>query len=326
MKKRNKRFLIIFFIIVISSAVYYFFHEIIAYTGDAHIRANWVQISPRVEGHIKSVFVRNNQYVEKGMILMEIEKHPYNLIVNEKRAGVKKAEARLAILKTKLKAATEDLEIMQNKYALRLKKKERFHKLKREEIIPEQEYEDLLAALDDTKAKLNETEEEYKYSEELVAVQLTIINSSKAELALSEYELSMTDIRAPSSGHVTNVYVRPGDFAHKGQPMFGIVANDEWWVEANYKTNLLRKMKPGQKVWISTGLHPFRVLDGKVVSIGYGISRTPHRDKTLPYIKPTMDWIRLERRFPVRIEFVDLPDGLRLRMGANARTAINLID
>jgi len=318
--------LIIFFIILVSCSVYYFFHEIIAYTGDAHIRANWVQISPRIEGHIKSVFVRNNQYVEKGMVLMEIEKHPYNLIVNEKRACVKKAEARLDILKTKLKTATEDLKIMQNKYALKLKKKERFRKLKREEIIPEQEYEDILAALDDTKAKLNETEEEYKYSEELVAVQFTIINSSKAELALAEYELSMTDIRAPSSGHVTNVYVRPGDFANKGQPMFGIVGNDEWWVEANYKTNLLRKVEPGQKVWISTGLHPFRLLEGRVISIGYGISRTPHQDKTLPYIKPTMDWIRLERRFPVRIDFVDLPDDLRLRMGANARTAINLIN
>ena len=92
------------------------------------------------------------------------------------------------------------------------------------------------------------------------------------------------------------------------------------------KTNLLSKIKLAQRVWISTGLYPFRVLKGRVVSIGHGISRTPHRDKTLPYIKPTMDWIRLERRFPVRIELVDLPDDVRLRMGANARTAINLMD
>ncbi|OEU79518.1 MAG: hypothetical protein BA872_05455 [Desulfobacterales bacterium C00003060] len=115
MKKRNRRLLIILSIIIVCSGVYYFFHGVLAYTSDAYIRANWVEISPRIEGHIKSVSVSNNQYVEKGTIVMEIEKHPYQSILNEKQARLNEAEARLGILKTELEAARQGLKFIQDK-------------------------------------------------------------------------------------------------------------------------------------------------------------------------------------------------------------------
>ena len=42
----------------------------------------------------------------------------------------------------------------------------------------------------------------------------------------------------------------------------------------------------------------------------------------LPYVAPTTDWIRLQRRIPVTIVLVDPPPDGTLYMGADARTVI----
>lgn len=40
----------------------------------------------------------------------------------------------------------------------------------------------------------------------------------------------------------------------------------------------------------------------------------------LPYVAPTTDWIRLQRRFPVTLTLIDPP--ANLYMGADVRVAI----
>ena len=42
----------------------------------------------------------------------------------------------------------------------------------------------------------------------------------------------------------------------------------------------------------------------------------------LPYVAPTTDWIRLQRRFPVTLNLVDPPADLILHMGADARVLV----
>ena len=106
--------------------------------------------------------------------------------------------------------------------------------------------------------------------------------------------------------------------------MFGITESDEWWVEANYKECFVGKIKPGQKVWIQCDLYPFRLFEGEVVNACTAVSRREVPQTTLPYIEPTIDWIRLQYRFPVRIKFVNLPKDVKLRMGADVRTLIFL--
>jgi multidrug efflux system membrane fusion protein len=61
---------------------------------------------------------------------------------------------------------------------------------------------------------------------------------------------------------------------------------------------------------------------GHIASIGQGISRDPEAAKLLPYVAPTTDWIRLQRRFPVTILLDEPPPNMKLFMGADARTVI----
>ena len=157
-----------------------------------------------------------------------------------------------------------------------------------------------------------------------VAEQATVIDASRARVAMAEYELSMCRICAPNPGYVNNMYIRPGDYAVVGEPMFGIVETTEFWVEANYKESHCGKIKPGQKVWMQCDLYPSRIFNGEVVSMGTGVSRSDQPQQALPYISPTIDWIRLQYRFPVRIKILDPPPDVQFRMGADVRTLILL--
>ena len=56
--------------------------------------------------------------------------------------------------------------------------------------------------------------------------------------------------------------------------------------------------------------------------IARGISRVQAHEGLLPYVAPTTDWIRLQRRFPVTLTLVDRPPDNLLFMGADARVVI----
>lgn len=82
------------------------------------------------------------------------------------------------------------------------------------------------------------------------------------------------------------------------------------------------RIKPGQKVWILADLYPFTLMKGEVVSITNAVNRTNDQEKKLPYIEPTIDWIRLQYRFTVIIKITDKPKDAVLRMGSSARVYV----
>lgn len=325
MKKRRKILTISLLIIFSVVGIYYFFHGwYFAYCSDVYIRAHIIEIAPRVQGHLISVLVKNNQSVKKDDLLMEIDPTPYQLMLDVKTASLKQQGARLKILQTKYKMSEHELSAVRDQYRLALKKKARMQKLADDHAVSKQKYEDSITELDNAKNKLTEAQEECEYWADSQSVQLTVIESIKSEVALAEYTLSQTKIKAPASGFIVNINARAGDFAQQGKAMFGILEDQEWWVKANYKENLIRKIHTGQKVWITTELYPYRIFEGEVVNIGRAISRTPDEEKIIPYVQPTTDWIRLQRRFQVRIKFTDIPNDVKFHMGADARTFIFL--
>ncbi|MDX1417876.1 MAG: hypothetical protein R3293_26990, partial [Candidatus Promineifilaceae bacterium] len=45
-------------------------------------------------------------------------------------------------------------------------------------------------------------------------------------------------------------------------------------------------------------------------------------EKLLPTISPTFEWIRLAQRVPVRIHLMNLPEGVKLRVGTTASVLV----
>ena len=215
--KKPRKFLIFFlFFIAVCIAVAVVFHEVVVYTSNAYIRANWAAVSPRVKGHVKAVHVQNNARVKKGELMIELEEYPYRLVLNVHKATLAQDQAQLKVTEVKYEMARETLKSVTAEFKLAVKKRDRFKELVREKAVSRQVYENVETELDNTTIRLTQAKENVKYWMAAVAEQATVIDASRARVALAEYDLSMCRICAPNPGFVNNMYIRPGDYARGG--------------------------------------------------------------------------------------------------------------
>lgn len=144
-----------------------------------------------------------------------------------------------------------------------------------------------------------------------------------AALELAELNLSHATVRAPVSGYITHLRLRPGDYATVGETKVAIVDAHSFWVVGYFEETKLRHIRVGDTAHIVLmGYEP--VIAGHVESIGHGIG--DNNDETgglgLPDVEPTFSWVRLAQRVPVRIHIDALPKGIELVAGLSASVEV----
>jgi multidrug efflux system membrane fusion protein len=144
----------------------------------------------------------------------------------------------------------------------------------------------------------------------------------QAELATAEWQLGRTELSAPADGTINNLTVRVGDTARQDEPLIGIVDANAFRIVADYKQSYIRAFQVGGTAWVWLDSHPWHFYRARIEGTARGISRTRESAGLLPYVAPTTDWIRLQRRFPVTLTLVDRPPDDLLFMGADARVVI----
>lgn len=156
----------------------------------------------------------------------------------------------------------------------------------------------------------------------MLAMHEAAIAPAQAELATAAWRLDRTEIRSPADGTINNLTVRVGDTASAETPLIGVVDAHAWRIVANYKQDVIRRLRAGGTAWVWLDTHPWRFYPARLQGIERAISRSPDAPGLLSYVAPTTDWIRLQRRFPVTLTLVDPPPDLTLYMGADARSLI----
>src|SRR5208283_2998846 len=68
-------------------------------TDDAYVNGHVTFVAPRVSGQISRVLVDDNYRVQKGELLADLDKEPYQIAVSQKKAAVDTAEADLQAAK-----------------------------------------------------------------------------------------------------------------------------------------------------------------------------------------------------------------------------------
>ncbi len=64
-------------------------------TDDAYVNGHVTSVAARVPGQVTHVYVEDNNRVKKGDLLVQLDKEPYQIAVNQKRAAVETAQANL---------------------------------------------------------------------------------------------------------------------------------------------------------------------------------------------------------------------------------------
>ncbi len=97
MKRRHRAILICGTIVIIIAALAYYLHSrSFESTDNAFVEGGIVQISPRVSGQVIQIYVTDNQRVQKGDLLVDIDSRDYALRVAEAKARLADAEARFS--------------------------------------------------------------------------------------------------------------------------------------------------------------------------------------------------------------------------------------
>jgi multidrug efflux system membrane fusion protein len=143
-----------------------------------------------------------------------------------------------------------------------------------------------------------------------------------AKVDSARLDLERTRVLAPFDAYVTSMNISEGAYAKPGSPLFTLIDTRNWYVIANYRESKLKNLRIGTPVDVYVMGHPDQKFNGRVESIGYGV--TPEDGKLasgLPSIERTLNWVHLSARFPVRVHIED-PDPLLFRIGSTAVTVV----
>jgi len=287
-------------------------------TDDAFIDARNVSISSQVTGVITSVPVTDNQRVEPGGVLVQIDQLNYQSAADQAQAQVAQAQATVANLDAQIaeqKARIEQAEkqVAQLRAAATFARQEnqRAQDLARRGAGTEQQAQQTSSSLMQADANVASAEANAQAAQKQIPVLETQRQSVVAQLAqaqaslmLAQANLDRTRITAPTAGRATKISAAIGALAQPGQVLM-IFVPEEKWVTANFKETQLTFMRPGQKVEIRIDAYPGRVFSGRVDSIQAGSGAA---FSLLPPENATGNFVKVVQRVPVKIVFDEPPD------------------
>lgn len=147
------------------------------------------------------------------------------------------------------------------------------------------------------------------------------VTLSEAKLKEARLRLSYTTVIAPTSGWVNNLSLRIGNIVSENQPIFALIDNKLFWVDANFKETELENIKKDQRAIIKIDMYPNHKFLGVVTSISGG-SGTAF--SLMPPQNATGNWVKVTQRIPVRVQIINPEKKFPLRLGSSAKVTIDL--
>jgi len=307
--------------------------EIEHYSDDAAIDDDVVHIAAQVPGRMVNLPVSENQLVKAGDVLFELDPEPYRLHVELAAAELKAAEAFLDTQRRTVATETSNAtiareQVVQARTSLQLASNTvtRLEPLAGKGYVSAQQFDDARTSKKKAETAFSQASEQATASR--VAIGTTEgatanVEARRVALALAERDLRNAVVRAPHDGRVTGLNVKTGEYVILGQTLFTLVVTDEWFAVANFRETEIPRIPEGSCA-TAFSLTDRRVpIEGRVVSIGWGVSDQDRINipRGLPYVAKSVNWVRVEQRFPVRVRLIDPPPEL-MRAGASALVRI----
>jgi membrane fusion protein (multidrug efflux system) len=331
--KRKQRLLILGAVILVLGVAYAAYQLLHARfyesTDDAYVAADVMQITSEVAGTVSSVLVDDTQHVERGQVLVELDRADAQIALESAQAELARTVRQVRSLYSQsdgLRAQLRERRLLLDAAQADVKRREQAGDggaVSAEEL---QHSRDQVAQL---QAGLTATQES------LASVQAQIddttlethpqVLAAAAKMHEAALNLSRTSIVAPADGTVARRTVQIGTRIAPGAPLMAVVELSGAWVDANFKEVQLSSMRVGQPVELHADLYGGDVTyHGRIAGLGAGSGSA---FAVLPAQNASGNWIKIVQRVPVRIaldprELVDHP----LRVGLSMKVTIDLHD
>ncbi len=299
-------------------------------TDDAYVDADVVQMVAQVAGPVVRLPIVDNQQVRASDVLFEIDPRPFQIAVDKAVAALETTGQNVSALADQVESA--EARVSKARASLQLAEVQwrRIEPLAKIGAVPFQDRDKAQASLDGARsnladAKAQRTKAQHQLGE--AGEGNAELRSALAALEEAQLQLSYARVVAPVNGYVTDLTLSPGSYADVGSPMLAIVNTDSWRVTAYMKETQLRFIRAGQPARVHLPAYPDIVFEGSVQGIGWGIEQQDGAGARgadgVPSVSPTVDWVRMAQRFPVRITLASPHPGRPLRKGMRASVRID---
>ncbi len=329
--RKSRRIAIVAFSIAVAAllgALYYRHDVRYPSTDNAYVDADVVEIVAQVSGPLVNLAVSDNQAVEAGDLLFEIDPRPFEIAVERAKAEVDKTGQNVSAQSDAVVSA--EAEFRRAQAALRLAEVQfrRVAPLAKQGAVPYQDFDKAQAQLDAARSGLQNAQAQVSRAQnELgeMGADNADARMALAQLESAQLQLSYCRVTAPVNGYVTNLTLSPGSYANAGVPILSLVDTDSWRVVGYLKETQLRRIQAGQPTRVYLPAYPGVRFEGRVQGIGWGIQQQDGATGAdgLPSVSPTVDWVRMAQRFPVRITLLDRDPAHPLRKGMRASVRID---
>lgn len=310
-------------------------------TDNAHLDGHVVPVTARVTGYVKNVRIAENQVVNAGDTLIDLDDRDLRMRLaqadadldallatigdgtsaGQSRAQLEAARATAAAAQAAVARAESNAERATNDAG-------RYRALAATNTVSRQQLDNAEAAARAADAELTAARRNAQAAaEQVVAAGAALrgaggrVDAARAARDQIALQLEFTHITAAVGGVVTKRAVEPGQQIQPGQPLMTVVPLDSIWAVANIKETDIRDIRVGDPVDLDVDAYPGVRFEGTVESI------SPATGSTFSLIPPdnaTGNFVKVVQRIPVRIrvsqsEYPDTP----LRPGMSVDVTIH---
>ena len=329
LRERLRRPLLILvpIMMVAVGTAYYLVEAPYVSTDDAFVRAAKESINARVAGQVVAIAVADNQRVQRGQLLFQIDPEPYRIAVDQAAARLDSARLQVNQLKAtyrqqlaELQSARDTVDFDEREYARRkalvtdgwtprevFDQADTTLRVARQRVVSDaQQIANTVAALDD--------------DPNIAVDRHPTVRAAQAQLDQAQLNLSYATVVAPDDGIVTRVDdLQVGDFVNPGAAVFSLLSSRDIWIEANFRETGLTHMRPGQAALIHVDAYPSHAFKAHVVSMSPG---TGSDFAVLPPENATGNWVKVVQRLPVRLELDRLDPNWPLFSGLSVTASV----
>ncbi|MFM6935373.1 MAG: HlyD family secretion protein [Flavobacteriales bacterium] len=328
-KPKKKRFVVLIAIagvVLIGAFTSYLMNAGYETTDNAQIDADIIPIRSSVTGYVKHVYFKDNQFVHKGDLLIEIDDQEFQARViqataalenakanleavkNNADAGVKNADAaflssessgqNIEVTKARLTKIKEDQKRIKNMFATNASTKAELDAVNAEVEVAQAQYNASCNQFAAASKQSSGVKSQAEGQKSMISLAEALVKQRQAELTLALTQLEYTKILAPCDGLVSKRSVDDGQFITTGSPVCSEIDNQHLWITANFKETQVNRLRPGQAVEVHIDAYPTMHVTGKVESF---IGATGAKFSLLPPDNSTGNFVKIVQRVPVRI-------------------------
>ena len=280
---------------------------------NSYVGANTIAIAPQVSGLVTEVRVSQNQQVQAGQPLFNIDPEPYRIALDGAKAQLGITHDQIAAQMETYKSHQQQVQQAQASLTYSQQELERAQQLVSRGAATQAQLD--AATRDQQVASRTLASAQSEAAAALAQIggdgdrpieQRPQYIAAQAKLRDAERNLRLTEVAAPIAGVVTNVNaIDVGAYLAAGQQAMSMVAIQNAWADSNLRETDLTNVRPGDPATVEVDTYPDHPFRAHVQTIN------PATGAVFALIPPqnaSGNWVKVVQRVPVRVA-IDHQDG-----------------